>query len=140
MGGACAEPQTPGEELFGAWRQVDVGTGIGQPWVFRDDLTFEKSGEFTGAGTFFVEGRRLTLEEFPDPQGADRLAFDYVATTSHWLEAAAFAVGPVSGRVGTWHGVVENLVVCADQTYTGSHQLWHLGDAIGGPLYERISF
>ncbi len=190
---ACTEQRTQGDELFGSWSQVDVGTAVGQQWLFRDDLTFEKSGELTGAGTFFVEGRQLTVEDFPDPQGADRLAFNYVATTSHWLETAAFAVGPVRGRVGTWRGTSENLVdqlhldvtfdlradgsahetrrvtgpdtdelcegegtwadsptgssfrvtltiVCPDQTFTGSHQLWRLGDAIGGPLYERVSF
>ncbi len=191
---ACVEQRTQGDDLFGTWAQIDVPAGsAGTQWVFRDNLTFDRTGDLPGSGIFHVEGTRLFVEDFPSSQGADSLAFDYVATRSHWLENAAFADGPVSGRVGTWHGVFENIgdpltveytvTLRPDRTVhetrhitgpdrdqlfdgegtwsdapTGSgfqisvtltgpggpisetYSAWRLGDAIGGPLYERVSF
>jgi hypothetical protein len=122
------------------------------------------------------------------------VSFDYVTTDSHWLANAAFATGPVAGRVGTWSGVFEDHAEPAttieytitlradrsvhetrhitaadgrDELYEGdgtwadaptgssftitvnlvgpsgtlpsTYSAWRLGDAIGGPLYERAS-
>jgi hypothetical protein len=191
---ACTEQLTSGYDLFGTWAQVDVPAGeTGQRWTFHDDLTFDKDGAETESGIFYVEGTRLTVQDDATSTGPDHLAFDYVSTESHWLEHAAYATGPVSGRIGTWRGVFENLgepltvddtiTLRADRTvsetrrltapgrdelYTGegtwadsptgssftisitlvgpsgsiseTYPMWRLGDAIGGPLYERVSF
>jgi len=191
---ACDPQVTEGYELFGTWAQLDVPAGEpGQQWTFHDDLTYDKTGGENESGIFFVEGTRLTVQDDPSSIGPDHLAFDYVATDSHWLEHAAFATGAVSGRVGTWHGVFENLgepltvdytvTLRADRSVhetrritgpgrdelyegdgtwsdapTGSsftitvtlvgpggsipetYSAWRLGNAIGGPLYERAAF
>ncbi|KAB2894295.1 MAG: hypothetical protein F9K40_16655 [Kofleriaceae bacterium] len=191
---ACDQQLTEGYDLVGTWAQVDVPAGEpGQQWTFHDDLTYDKLGGETESGIFFVEGTRLTIQDDASSIGPDHLAFDYVSTDSHWLEHAAYATGPVAGRVGTWHGVFENLgepltvdytiTLRADRTVhetrritgpgrdelyegdgtwadspTGSsftisimlvgpagtitetYSAWRLGDAIGGPLYERVAF
>jgi hypothetical protein len=192
---AACEPQlTPGYDLFGSWAQLDVPVGSpGQQWTFRNDLTYDRTGAESGSGIFFVEGTRLTIEDDASSTGSDHLAFDYVTTDSHFLENAAFATGPISGRAGTFHGKFENLgdplVVDymvtlrtdrtvyefrritgpgRDEIYEGNgtwadsltgagftisvnlvgpggtipetYSAWRLGDAIGGPLYERVSF
>jgi hypothetical protein len=190
---ACEQGRTAGDDLFGTWAQLDVPAGeTGQAWTFRDDLTYDKTGAMTESGIFFVEGTRLTVEDFASSPSPDHLSYDYVTTDSHFLENAAFATGPVSGRVGTWQGYFENLTdqvaidyivtLRADRTvhemrrihransedlYEGdgtwadsptgssftitaslsgpggpiavSYSAWRLGDAIGGPLYERVS-
>lgn len=190
--GGCVEGRTPGDELFGTWAEVGAE---GEPtgWTFRDDLTFERTGPAPATGIFWVDGQRLTIEESPSPQGADRLAFEYVATRDHWLASALFADGTVIGRIGVWrgewHDLVEDLRVettldvraggavherrhlvgagrdevcegdgtwedaptgsgfvvtvtltCPTQSFTESRRLWRLGDAVGGPLFERVSF
>lgn len=191
---ACEQNITAGYDLFGTWSQLDLPAGEpAQAWTFRDDLTYDKVGGETESGIFFVEGTRLTIEDDASSTGPDHLAFDYVATDSHFLENAAFATGPIAGRVGTFHGRFENLgdplvvdqliTLRSDRTVyelrhitgpgrsevyegngtwadapTGSsftisvnlvgpagtipetYSMWRLGDAIGGPLYERVSF
>jgi hypothetical protein len=192
--GACDQSITPGYDLFGTWAQLDVPAGeTGTEWTFHDDLTYDRAGGQTESGIFFVEGTRLTIEDDASSTGPDHLAFDYVTTDSHFLENAAFATGPISGRAGTFHGKFENLgdplVVDymvtlrtdrtvyefrritgpgRDEIYEGNgtwadsptgagftisvnlvgpggtipetYSAWRLGDAIGGPLYERVSF
>lgn len=191
---ACEQNLTPGFDLFGTWSQLDVPAGeTPQQWIFHDDLTFDKTGAETESGIFYVEGTRLTIEDDATSAGPDHVAYDYVATDSHFLENAAFATGPVSGRIGTWRGVFQNIgdpltvdytitlrsdrsVVETrhitgpgrDELYEGTgtwadaptgssftisvtlqgpagtipdtYSAWRLGDAIGGPLYERVSF
>lgn len=191
---ACEQGLTPGYDLFGTWAQLDVPAGqTGQEWTFHDNLTFDKVGAETESGIFYVEGTRLTVRDDESSPGPDHLSYDYVTTDSHWLANAAFATGPVAGRVGTWHGVFENLAepltidytitLRADRTVTetrhitgpdrdelyegngtwadaptgssftitvnlvgpsgtvpSTYSAWRLGDAIGGPLYERVSF
>jgi hypothetical protein len=194
LAAACDQNITPGYDLFGTWAQLEVPAGEpAQAWTFHEDLTYDKVGGDTESGIFFVEGTRLTIEDDPWSNGPDHLAFDYVATDSHFLENAAFATGPIAGRVGTFHGRFENLgdplvvdqmiTLRSDRTVhelrhitgpgrsevyegngtwadapTGSsftisvdlvgptgtiretYSMWRLGDAIGGPLYERVSF
>lgn len=191
---ACTQGVTQGYDLLGTWSQLDVPAGApGQQWMFYDDLTYDKVGAETESGIFYVEGRRLTIQDDASSPGPDHLSFDYVTTDAHWLANAAFATGPVAGRVGTWRGVFENLgepltidytiTLRADRTVhetrhitgpdrdellegdgtwadspTGSsftitvnlvgpsgtvpstYSAWRLGDAIGGPLFERASF
>jgi hypothetical protein len=187
---AACEPQlTPGYDLFGSWAQLDVPVGSpGQQWTFRNDLTYDRTGAESGSGIFFVEGTRLTVQD-----EAEHLSYEYLTTDSHWLANAAHATGPVSGRVGTFHGLLEDHAADLtidymitlrsdrsvyemrritgpgrDDVYTGdgtwadaptgssftitvtlsgpagtigeTYDAWRLGDAIGGPLYERTSF
>jgi hypothetical protein len=194
---ACEQGRTAGDDLFGTWAQVDAGAP-GQMWTFNDDLTFDKAGGQTGSGIFFVEGTRLTIEGIAPSADLEHVSFDYVATDSHWLANAAYATGPISGRVGTWQGHLDDynssfsmdyiVTLRADRTVhetrayhrdvgavnddlcegdgtwtdaatgssftitvtrsscmaggdiNGSYSAWRLGDAIGGPLYERVSF
>jgi hypothetical protein len=195
---ACEQGRTAGDDLFGTWAQLDAPAGApAQMWTFADDLTYDKTGAETGSGIFFVEGTRLTIEGVAPSPDLEHVSFDYVATDSHWLANAAYATGPVSGRVGTWQGRLEdhnaslvldyivtlradrtvhetrayhrdagtpNDDICeGDGTWTdaatgssftiivslscmtggaidASYSAWRLGDAIGGPLYERASF